>query len=392
MTQRSLKKTCSCKDGAGRRLGPRCPDLRRPGGSWHPTHGWWAFQLELPTTPGGRRRQLRRSGFDTREAAAAERDHAKNLLKLAGRDHAVAVQIGDVLLQTKAGQPLPDREHLARRINAGLAPETGVTVADYLWQWHRSRKIEATTLSGYAGHIRNHLIPQLGHLPVDELRVGHIQAMFDAIADRNTAVQIARASDDPASRAAVNGMRITSPATMHRIRATLRKALNDAIRRHRIIEFNPAAHIELPSGKRPKAKVWTAAAVTAWQATGARPSTVMVWTPAQAGAFLDYAETHDVVLYPVFALILHRGLRRGEAVGLRNADVDLDTGTITITQQITTLDGRPITKKVKSDAGDRTIRLGDAVTAEPRTYHARRARWQLVAGPDWPHTGLFFVQ
>src|SRR4051794_736129 len=118
MTQGSLKKTCSCKDGAGRRLGPRCPDLRRPGGSWHPTHGWWAFQLELPTTPGGRRRQLRRSGFDTREAAAAERDHAKNLLKLAGRDHAVAVQIGDVLLQTKTGQPLPDRDHLARRINA----------------------------------------------------------------------------------------------------------------------------------------------------------------------------------------------------------------------------------------------------------------------------------
>jgi integrase len=392
MKQGSLKKICSCKGSDGRRLRSRCPDLHRPGGSWHPSHGWWAFQLELPAALGAPRRQLRRSGFGTRETAAAERDHAVSLLKLAGRDHAVAVQIGDVLLETRSGQPLPDRDHLARRIKAGLAPETGVNVADYLWQWHRSRKIEATTLSGYAGHIRNYLIPYLGHLPVDELRVGHIQNMFDAIADRNTAVEIARHSDDPTARAAVKGIRITSAATMHRIRATLRKALNDAIRRHRIIEFNPAAHIELPSGKRPKAKVWTAAAVAAWHATGTRPSTVMVWTPAQAGAFLDYAETHDIVLYPLFALILHRGLRRGEAVGLRDGDVDLDTATITISQQITTLDGRPITKKVKSDAGDRTIRLGDLVTAELRTYHARRARWQLVAGPDWPQTGLFFVQ
>jgi integrase len=310
----------------------------------------------------------------------------------AGRDHTLEVEIGDLLLQTRAGQPLPDRDHIARRVHAGLAPETGITVADYLRQWHRSRKMEATTLSGYAGHIRNHLIPHLGHLPVDELRVRHIQHMFDAITERNTTVELARNSDDPALRASVKGMRITSAATMHRIRATRRKALNDAIRRHRIIEFNPAAHIELPSGKRPKAKVWTTAAVTAWRTTGQRPSTVMVWTPAQAGAFLDYAETHDIVLYPLFALILHRGLRRGEAVGLRDADVDLDTGTITISQQITTLDGHPITKKVKSDAGDRTVRLGEVVTAELRAYRARRNRWQLVTGPGWSHTDLFFVQ
>jgi hypothetical protein len=51
-----------------------------------------------------------------------------------------------------------------------------------------------------------------------------------------------------------------------------------------------------------------------------------VWTPTQAGAFLDRAEGHDIVLYPMFVLILHRGLRRGEAVGPSNADVDLDTG------------------------------------------------------------------
>jgi integrase len=188
------------------------------------------------------------------------------------------------------------------------------------------------------------------------------------------------------------GERIVSHATLHRIRATLRKALNDAIRAHRLIEFNPAAHVELPSGRRPKAKVWTAPAVAEWRRTTTRPSKVMVWTPAQAGAFLDYAETHDIVLYPLFLLILHRGLRRGEAVGLRDADVDLDTGSITVSQQITTIGWTPVTKKVKSEAGERTVSLDATTLAGLRGYRARRARWQLVNGPAWPNTGLFFVQ
>jgi integrase len=220
----------------------------------------------------------------------------------------------------------------------------------------------------------------------------HIQDMFDAIAERNTAIEIARQSDDPAIRASAKGVRIVSGATMHRIRATLRKALNDAIRAHRLIEFNPAAHVELPSGKRPKAKVWTAAAVAAWKATGAKPSPVMVWTPAQAGAFLDYAEDHDILLYAMYVLILHRGLRRGEAVGLRDGDIDLAAAVATVSQQITTLGYTPVTKIVKSDAGDRTVPLDTASLTALRAYHARRNRWQLISGASWPNTGLFFVQ
>jgi integrase len=87
-----------------------------------------------------------------------------------------------------------------------------------------------------------------------------------------------------------------------------------------------------------------------------------------------------------------RGLRRGEAVGLRNAGVDLDTGSIVISQQITTLGFKPITKQVTSDAGERTVTLDEITQTALRTYRARRARWQLVNGPGWPGTGLFFVQ
>src|SRR5215210_399008 len=72
-----------------------------------------------------------------------------------------------------------------------------------------------------------------------------------------------------------------------------------------------AAHLELPSGARPKARGWTDQAVTEWRRTGQRPSPVMVWTPAQAGRFLDHPEHHDIYLYPMFVLILHRRVTTG---------------------------------------------------------------------------------
>lgn len=217
--------------------------------------------------------------------------------------------------------------------------------------------------------------------------------MFDAITDRAIAVQLARDSDDPDIRATVKGIRPTGPASMQRIRATLRKALNDAIRTHRLLEFNPATHVELPSGKRPKARAWTDAAVRQWKLDGSQPSAVMVWTPAQAGQFLDYAAAHDALLYPLYLLILHRGLRRGEAVGLREDSVDLDHRHVVIRQQITTVGYRAVTKKVKSDAGDRTVSLDDTTTAVLKSYDLRRRGWRLQGGPHWnTGHGLFFVQ
>jgi integrase len=186
----------------------------------------------------------------------------------------------------------------------------------------------------------------------------------------------------------------TGPATMQRIRATLRKALNDAIRKsnNRLLDFNPAAHVELPSGTRPKARVWTDKAVQKWRETGERPSAVMVWTPQQAGEFLDYAEDHDIVLYPLFVLILHRGLRRGEAVGLPDSAVDLENALVTLSQQLATLGYTPMVKSVKTQSGNRVVSMDSFTLAALRTYHARRARWKLVSGSAWPDTGFFFVQ
>jgi hypothetical protein len=48
-----------------------------------------------------------------------------------------------------------------------------------------------------------------------------------------------------------------SASARQRIRSTLRAGLNAAITRQ-ISTFNPASHVELETGKRPKALMWTA--------------------------------------------------------------------------------------------------------------------------------------
>jgi integrase len=94
----------------------------------------------------------------------------------------------------------------------------------------------------------------------------------------------------------------------------------------------------------------------------------------------------------MFLLILHRGLRRGEACGLRDDDVDLDNAHLTVVQQITTVGYTPVVKHVKSRAGDRVVPLGPKTVTVLRDYLARRAGWQEVSGDQWPDTDLFFVR
>ncbi|MEU4476466.1 tyrosine-type recombinase/integrase [Micromonospora sp. NPDC023966] len=378
-----------------RRQAPRCqvPKLRR-GGGWNPHHGNWGYQLELPPDATGKRRQLRRSGFGSRDAAVAERDHARALLDLAGRDKTLTRQVADLLHSCKRGEPLPERDAVARRIRAGVPANVATTVGDYLTGWITSRtRLSPATLRSYQDHIRMYWIPNIGGIPLQDLTATHIQAVFTLIDTRNNEITAARVSTDPAVRDSAKGARTVGPASQQRILATLRAALNDAIRKHRrLLDHNPAEHVDLPSGASPKPRLWTDTAVNRWRKSGARPSPVMVWTPAHAGAFLDYAETHDIVLYALLLLATHRGLRRAELCGLRDYDVDLDAAAITITEQRTSVGYKPITKPVKSRAGERVIPLADDTVTVLRAYRARRNGWKLVSGSDWPDTRLFFVR
>jgi integrase len=183
-------------------------------------------------------------------------------------------------------------------------------------------------------------------------------------------------------------MRPVGPATLHRIRATLRKALNDAIRQQ-LITHNPAVHVELPPARRPKPVIWTDDHLTRWVQTGRAPSAVMVWTPEQTGEFLDSAAEDR--LYPLYHLIALRGLRRGEACGLHWADLDLPARTLTVRWQLLQYGWATGLDDPKTDASADTIALDAATAAVLADHRARQQADRAAASPGWADTGLVFT-
>jgi integrase len=393
MSDGHVYKRCGCRDRQSRKaLGNACPKLRRPNGAWSSDHGQWYCQLELPRHPGGRRRQLRCGGYPSQRDAVAQLDHARNLLGLAGRDRARRGEIADLMLATvRAGQPLPDLDTIRQRLHADVPLAAAPTVAAYLTDWVARIAVDENTRLGYESHVRVHHIPHLGHLPLDKLRSRHIRDMFTAIEARNTTILQARSSNDPDVRQSVKGIRVTGKATCQRIRASLRKALNDAIAEGIIVGPNPATLVRTPAD-RALPIIWEPERIARWRATGQVPGPVMVWPDHLVAQFLDYAAEHAPDLHPMFHFIAYRGPRRGEACGLLEAEVRLGKKETSVVNQIATHRNKPVQKPPKSRAGNRELILDDVTTGVLRAYRARKAEQRLAAGPDWPDTGLFFVR
>ncbi|MYW90800.1 site-specific integrase [Amycolatopsis rubida] len=127
-----------------------------------------------------------------------------------------------------------------------------------------------------------------------------------------------------------------------------------------------------------------------WQRTGAIPCPVMVWTPEQTGRFLDVAINHP--LYPLFHLIAHIGLRRGEACGLRRSEIGLAAGEVRISNQIVQWGWETGESSPKTDESVNAVAI-DQDTALVLAQHlavqdADRAR----LGSQWKEHDLAFTQ
>jgi integrase len=298
----STFKRCACRDETGRQLGATCPRLKSP------RHGSWYLLAELPPGANGRRRQHRRGGFTTQRDAQAALDALRTRLGL--------------------GQEVDDRQ----------------TTGDYLEQWLiGKRRLRPTTARSYEMHLRLYLVPHLGHIPLERLRPAHISAMFDAILTGNEDRQ-----------------RAVGAASLRRIHATLRSALNAAVKCQRL-PVNPAVHVELPDASRPKVKPWSA---------------------AELGVFLDAAAGDRLsALYEVMAMT---GLRRGEAVGLRWCDVDLELQVLTVIQQIMQLGYQTAVGAPKTSSGEyRRVDLDAGTVAALLAHQLRQEMERGEWGDAW---------
>ncbi|WP_405893645.1 site-specific integrase [Streptomyces sp. NBC_00104] len=422
-----ISKRCECRGGPeNKRLGNDCPQLPKR------NHGTFQVRQEIPADSQGNRRPFRRTGYALAKDAQKDLDKVRAILDLIDDDEHYAAQIGDLLAKVMSERAdIPDATEVKRRLIGGVVLDSDTTIGDWLDSWAAAKKTKRRTTSGYVSHIRVHLKPGLGHYRLDRLNIGHVQAFFDAIDDRNEVIRAQNAArkeqearckwrpgtkggrPSPEVSALLAAEReklaamppyglITGPATKQRIRATLRAALNAAIRKQ-LITFNPAEWVELESGKRPKAKLWTLPNVAHWERTGEKPSLVMVWTPQQLGVFLDEAESSR--LYSFFHLIAFRGLRRGEGVGIEWTNIDLDAGLITPSRALVVDNWEVFEDDLKTEESTSTIGLDSlniGVLRERRALQlAERDAWNRHAAQerakgkdvaDWVDTGKVWTE
>lgn len=406
----STHRRCYCRDPkTGRPLGKNCPKLTTR------KHGTYAIRQELPPREDGTRRAFNRAGYETLKAAQADLDHVRALLGLAESDDPEGTElIAEMLAEVgRERSPLPEVEETRRRLNAGQDLIGSLTVAEWLDRWLAGKRIRKSGLNRYETDIRIHLKPRIGNRRLDRLRVSHLSEMFTDIRDANARIlednaQRRAAVDELATvpwkgvgnrakrkamKAAIDEMapfrRVTGPATRLHIKATLRSALNDAIGQQ-IITFNPAAHVEIDPVRKPKALVWTDERVARWERTGEKPSPVMVWTPEQTGAFLDFVAEDR--LYAMWHLITFRGLRRGEACGQPWSETNLDTHSLTVSSQLVQDGWEVEASDPKTDSGYRVVALDDDTVDVLKRHRERQDKAREKWGTAWVETGHVFTQ
>jgi len=171
------------------------------------------------------------------------------------------------------------------------------------------------------------------------------------------------------------------------LKATLRAALNAAIRAGYLTD-NPACRTELPSGRRPRPVVWTAARVREWERTGIQPP-VAVWLPEQTARFLNSIQNDR--LYAAYHLIALLGLRRGEAAGLRWCDVDLDSATAMICQQLQQYSGYLSVCPPKTAGSERAVALDRTTVTVLRRHRAAQETERTALGDGYHDSGYVFT-
>jgi integrase len=157
-----------------------------------------------------------------------------------------------------------------------------------------------------------------------------------------------------------------SMRNVHMMRQVLGAALTRATREE-LIGRNVARLVELPT----------------WE-----PGEVHPWSADEALAFLQAAKPDP--LYPAFVLLLLYGMRRGEVLGLRWQDVDLDNGVFRVRQQLQRVDGSLQAGPVKTKAGNRDLPIPSLARAALLARQQKQAEDRLAFGRAWQDTGLVF--
>jgi integrase len=204
-----------------------------------------------------------------------------------------------------------------------------ITFSEWLDRWieeYMKMSLKKTTWELYHTLVEKHIKPAIGFIKLCKLQTGHLQNLYSEKMKDG-----ARADNRPGG---------LSPKTVRHIHTVIHSSLEQAFK-ERIIPLNVADAVVLPKNPRKEMKTLDKEGVA---------------------AFLREARASRY--YTAFLLTLATGLRRGELLGLRWKEVDLENGLINVTQQLVRVAGGNEFTDLKTRLSKRRVVIDNAIIRE----------------------------
>lgn len=240
---------------------------------------------------------------------------------------------------------------LSSSMDGSYIEPTKLTLAQYLsdiWLPAIESTVRISTYTSYRQNIRRHVIPALGSIRLQALTADDLDAFYSALFKSGLSV-----------------------STVKNIHVAIRKSLADALRKNRIPR-NVAQAATLP------------------KRTTRKPE-MKFWTETELRDFLSFVGDLGHRLFAAFYLLAVTGMRRGEALGLRWTDVDLDKAELTVSQALIQVNQETSFQDPKNGRS-RVVSLDAETVAVLRAWNKAQKEERLALGPGYVDSGLVFTK
>lgn len=223
--------------------------------------------------------------------------------------------------------------------DAAASPEVTMLLADWIESWLGDvKKSQArTTFQSYKYHLDSFVAPNLGSIPVRDLKPLAIRNLFSELDELNI-----------------------GQGTLQKLYAALHSCLESAAKLE-VISRNPVSQVSRPKGSR---------------------KDINPFTVEEVISILEFVENHR--LFGLFVVAFHLGLRQGELFALEWSDLDEENQTLSIERQIVFSKGGSEIKKPKTKAGARVLDLA------PETLNAILERRKIAMTEKLARCKLIF--
>jgi integrase len=257
--------------------------------------------------------------------------------------------------QTRISRPTKHEVEVeVAKLTAGKADGTyseaaasKITVAEYLDKWlkHISATIRPASHGRYSEVVRLHIKPELGKVQLAKLTPLQVQRFYGKLLD--------------------DGL---SKSTVNNIHAMFHRALSQAMK-WGLLTRNVTEMTEPPTRTKRE---------------------YIVWTGDQVRSFLAVAERDEYAA--LWRLAVYTGMRRGELLGLKWEDIDLNKAVLSVKRTYSRgTDNKFEAGQTKTASGRRQITLPSNVVESLRTHRVQQLEARVHLKGDYHDQGYVFA-